>query len=1310
MKLTPSFVNLLKQKLTMANSRSILLNAIPGRLTSRLPLTDFNLIKNGLSKLFLDTLMSQKDFNFKITINFTGRTDEEQGKLSRVGKRVSSIKFDHDDYLKEHGVETFGFGFPVLIRQNPNDASKTVAAPIFIFPLDIKQSFDKPNEWIISRNSESEIRINEVLVSYLENEEHLKLPTIPDEMLDDGVLDENEIKTLCSELISMFYETDIVVNDLNWSEFEEFPDKLISALKNKTEQAKILWNGVFGIFKSQKQNLIKEIDTLISNFDDVFNAAEAEFDWENSHSPMTTDPSQNGVLRSLGESKNIVIQGPPGTGKSQTLTAIVTSALANKKKILVVCEKRTALEVLKSNLEKLIPESKMAIALIEDVAKDRSAIVETVRARTAALLSNNHHLQNMLRVDIDNFEKKAEQIDTQYNALKIPIWNNKAWPGMVSKWINSQKQEKEKQSLYKLQKLFQINQTTDEAYLALRITIEDAARIFGKAKLEYDKLQSSIKLPNDFSNNYNRDIIHIAKDSYNEIDSVLLSFEKLKKEIKANTTSEIKNKIDQSISYLKELNIIVSNAKNKNVDVFQLPMKVKILSIFNSKWKAIVRSAGQARNLHSQLDVFWSEIINMPFVVDELQLKQEYLLSQQNNIIEDKFIQRVKTNSISQYLNPEYVAIYNDCISKLELIDSNLQSIFKSISFSLKGNDMSRIELNAQLAKQKISEITDLEVEIGYYIAWKMFLKKTDTFQSEWIELLYNHPAEDWLKILEDAWLYYNLLDQDQNDKFPTDDSTLRVLKDLGIKIQKNQEILIKHNLDDWFNSGQKRIKQKGLQVNQLFNLRGSKGTSRNSLRKIIQTDLEAFTDFFPLLMFNPSTCSSVLPLQKDFFDLVIFDEASQLRIEETFTALLRGKQVIVSGDSQQMPPSSYFGSAAQILDDESEFDDDISEDESGNIKLIDDASKEMATKESLLEFAIDAGYTETYLDMHYRSKHPDLIEFSNVCFYGGRLVPMPEKSSELPIEYVHVNGLYESQQNRKEAEEIIKLLKNGINSNFSVGIATFNLTQRNLILTLISNERVSDKEFHSKMTLFEQNGFFVKNLENIQGDEKDVIIISTTFGVKADGKFLMNFGPLGKQNGHRLFNVIITRAKIKVFLVTSIPEQKIPEYRERLELYRKVDGRTALMAYLDYSKAVSNNNEQGKAEILQFIKSKISLGQSNLTGASTGLTESPFEEEVYAWLAEAIGVERVKLQYKCGGFRIDMVVFPKDKTSNVKLAIECDGAAYHSDQLSWHYDIYRQDQLEKENFIFHRIWSTNWWRKPEKEFESLLDVINSLN
>jgi very-short-patch-repair endonuclease len=1309
MSLKKPFIEILKQKLTYGNTRSILLNCIPGRLTTRLAINDLDIVSKEFSSQFIDNLTTKNEFTQKFNIAFDGVEDEElKKKIARISKRITSIKYDHDDYEKEHGIETFGFGFPVLVRKSSSDPTKYIAAPVFIWKLNIKQSFNQSREWVLSRSAESEVRLNEVLASFLESEEHIKIPQIPEEMIEDGLLDKAEIATFITQILSQLKGDNTIAFD--WGKFDCFPEKMnISDAVNKT--ARVIWSGVFGIYKSQKQSMIKEMELLLKEYEQYDEAKDEEVaKWEQNHSPMHTDPSQNAVLRSLSVNRNLVIQGPPGTGKSQTLTAIVSSALSNGKKILIVCEKRTALEVLQNNLEKLLPALAGSIGLIEDVSRDRNNIVEKVRSRTAGYLSRMHTLQNLVKEDIERFETKAKTVEAQYSELRRPIWRNHKWADLVSKWMSIDKSNTSSNELYQLQKLFDDQNISETEYYDLVHLIEEGAVLFEKAKNKIDFFDNWLSAANKSNSINSRELIFNLKTQCADLDKINIALKNAIDEYAKYNIEKSKIDLETALKHLEDIIAISNRAKENGINPYKISIATKIKALFISKYREIVKQLDIFQSKIGFIDNVWSVQFQSSFDKYDLERAFEYAKNNKQTASSIILNKALSLNLNSPQKLPNFDL--NTIAVQIQKLKSTLNSI--ALQISIGNNDCEKISFHD--ASPFISEVLTKTREFisnGDYLEdyreWKKYATKLTDNERKWVDFLCAFETQKWKSNLENAWIFNKLIRGDQSNRFPTDDANLQILKDLGLEIQKQQKEVIKYNLDKLYSDGYEKIKKKGLQINQLYNLRGSKGGKRNSLRSIINTDFTAFTDFFPVLMLNPITCSSLLPLQRNIFDIVIFDEASQLRIEDTYSSLIRGKQVVVSGDSQQMPPSSYFESSREILDDEEEVDDELIDQDSQE-QILNDASRDMAVKESLLQFAIDFGYKETYLDMHYRSRHPDLIEFSNVSFYNSRLIPMPEKEKETPIRYIQVNGLYDKRQNETECQEILKILRNEISDSLSVGIATFNLEQRNLILRTIGNERSIDTNFQRKMVALEEKGFFVKNLENIQGDERDVIIISTTFGVRKDGRFLSNFGPITQKNGHRLLNVIITRAKNRVYIVTSIPEGKIADYNAKLNITRKVDGGIGLLAYLDYAKAVSTSNDISKKSILDYIKSKVTLGTQNISDNNAGLSESPFEEEVYNWLAEVIEPKRITQQYPCGGFRIDMVVEPINKSGGLKLAIECDGAAYHTDELTWHHDMYRQEQLEQCGFRFYRIWSTNWWRKPNDEFQKLLKEIEKLS
>ncbi|RLZ07138.1 hypothetical protein EAH69_11865 [Faecalibacter macacae] len=425
---------------------------------------------------------------------------------------------------------------------------------------------------------------------------------------------------------------------------------------------------------------------------------------------------------------------------------------------------------------------------------------------------------------------------------------------------------------------------------------------------------------------------------------------------------------------------------------------------------------------------------------------------------------------------------------------------------------------------------------------------------------------------------------------------------------------------------------------------------------------------------------------------------------------MMKGKQIIIAGDEHQMPPSSFF---TKILDGQIDSEDDLEDDENIFIDDKNNFEAQILNAVSLLDFASLLKFENISLDFHYRSKHPDLIEFSNAAFYNNKLIALPPSHQYNAIQYDNMDGAFIDRINKAEAIKVLEILQNDIHPNKdgsypSVGIATFNIEQRNYIKKLILEKQQDPKlvKFSNKINKLLENGMFVKNLENIQGDERDIIIISTTYGKDKDGRQSERYGLLNFQKGYKLLNVIVTRAKNKCFVVTSIPEDKILNFRQYLALEKSNNRKAVFMAYLAYAKAVSENNEELKNNVLEALKENT----LNKVGPSTFLyaeTESPFEDEVYQYLAEYFGVDNLYTQYKFGGFRID-IVYDFKVAGIPKIAIECDGAKYHSSDEAYLHDIHRQKILEGYGFVFHRIWSTDWWRNPEFEFNRLKDFIET--
>ena len=1303
------FLEILKNKLSYGSTRSILLNCLPGRTGSRLGINEVDLLKKDFSSSFVDQLCSSPDFDIKIPIllRTPKSTDpplikqaleEENLKKSKIERKLVNIKYDHDDILKEHGIETFGFGFPILVRRNPADPTSIIVAPLLIWPLDIRQDFDKSKTWTISRKAEKGIQVNEALRSFLKSEQQVDMPTLPESATDDGIIDKTELETFIHSLKGKLNISNPGMHQ--WNYLDVIPER-VDLEKETQGQSRIIFSGVFGIYKSQKQSLINDLNELIQQMQDQADSGNINNSfpmvWGHTSTPIQVDPSQHSVVRSLAQKDSIVIQGPPGTGKSQTLTAIIATALSDRKKVLVVCEKRTALEVIRQNMVRQYPFLERAIALIEDVSSDRNLIVKKARERETQpdRVSMATGMVAAFKKQYRDFEDRIALADNRYKELLEPLHGNLLWMDGVAEWIQM---DIDASSLPELEwmvgRMQKMGLPTHEGD-----TRSTLARLYQLFLLSHEKLDAydelfctaieTAELPSIPKKL--RSLSFELKMVFDELDPLLKRYGQLCLDHATQQQDTCQQEAQQLADRIRFVSPFLANP-------YEATWWEKFKLIFNSQKSKILQAAAEATILCQNIQEQYGKLGKAPLDAALADTWVKTFTEQRGQLIADFMAPEYASPSIKTgHLSAQETDKWNNNIRELDEIFHTLMAIFNMAHLSYSGHPLQVQMEKWEALKAFMQEQSNNEAAIQHYLAWREALALASEPVREVVRMFMSRQKEDWSITYRKLELYAMLSKAHQEHRYPEHEHHLHEILALQQELKKKQDIMIHDNIMVWFNDGLMKYEGSQTGFRKLFNLRGANGESRNSLRRIIHQDTEAFTDMHPLILANPGAVSSLFPLQSDLFDLVIFDEASQLRIEDTFSSLLRGKSVIVSGDSQQMPPSSYFESSRR-LDYVNAEDEDLADEE----LLMEELDLEMANRESLLEWAIDEGYSQTYLDMHYRSRHPDLIAFSNTCFYGSRLIPMPGTIKESPIVFKQVDGTYAMRMNEQEADEVIQLLRREIPANKSVGVATFNLVQRNLILDKINKLRYEDAQFHAKMTALDQQGFFVKNLENIQGDERDIIIMSTTFGASKDGAFRMSFGPISQKNGYRLLNVIITRAKERMYVLTSIPQHKQLEYKAQLEQDKRVSGKSGLLAYLIYCCHVSQGNAESKLSLLQEIKSFLEAGNQAMINLQE---KSSFEEGVAKWLGSIFGSESVQTKYACGGFVIDLA-FTHPQTG-VKLALVTDGAAYHSNELFWHNDAYRQEQLEKEGYRYIRLWTAAWWRNREAEQQKLLEILS---
>jgi superfamily I DNA and/or RNA helicase/very-short-patch-repair endonuclease len=1211
------FLKQLSRKLKTGNLRTIHLNALPGRYATRLDVFDLGEIDADLPHSFLNHLHADPNFRFPISfdrIRLSALKEESQNRLNFVAKKLNALYYENNDNLLEHGIKTFGFGYPLLIKRDKRDPNRIIKAPILIWNLDIDKSVRKTNEWAISRSEEYSVSINDVLISHLESDENISISKLSPELLEDGIVNENEMKDICSEVLRQLNA--ITENDILSSNNVKCPDRdIIENLSSDTPS--IIWAGIFGLYRAQKESIIKDIDNLLKNFDSFqFDKLKVERYQTSSVSSIPTDPSQEEIINSLSHKNTKIIQGPPGTGKSQSLTAIITNALENNAKCLVVCEKKTALDVIYENLKRL--EIENLCVVIDDVSKDRRKVIDAARnvidegSATGVGFRKFDFEQKYQR-----FIELRNEINRKHHAVIKKIFGDDHWKDLIGRFIANDK----KQSRLLLSKSLNEDYYDYDykEYSKLSKIVNDGSILFEKVgKLENPLIAL-------------RDSCFIG--SYSHSRRVALE----------GNLSILEN---LACSVLKNLNEGFRTFGEKFFDNRKFRIKItKLLSLVLSKFKE---------------------------------------LRKQKETVMENFSKLVKAHETKSILDYEFKNCDN--IDSLENIVADATKFLEQV----------------RQLKNNLSDFKE-------YYDWRSFYVSLENKNKEIVNALSRTETTDWNTVFK-SWYYDKVLTRLEKELGPflTDKQQIEELGQLTNDLKASQRKKIQSIWAEKVSNSIARYQKLGGNAKALYNYRRNNQYGRqNSLRKIIETDSALFTDLFPVVLLNPVVCGSIMPMREGMFDVVIFDEASQLRIEDTYTSLIRGKHKIVSGDKHQMPPSDYFqgGAIMDYVGNESDVDEEDGNEIGQNDNIV------LAESESLLKFASDSNYSTSYLDFHYRSRHPYLIDFSNAAFYGSRLIPMPAQYEYKPIRFVPVNGLYEKNgTNPAEARKIINILfeeikpfKNGVFP--SVGIATLNMYQRNLILNLIQDECLLNPKYLEKFLNINKSGFFVKNLENIQGDEKDIIIISTTFGLDSEGRFDQRFGPINQSKGYKLLNVIITRAKYRVYLCTSIPNEYISRYKAEIENYGNVK-KGIFYAYLAYCKSIEQDNENARLQILSLLKR--TSPETSLQKID-GFVESPFEQEVYDYLIQHIEEGRIAPQHRIGGFLIDFIV--KSKINNEPLvAVECDGASYHSSNEAYAYDLYRQEQLEKYGLKVYRIWSTNWWNAREKEIQKLIAFIDAVD
>ena len=751
---------------------------------------------------------------------------------------------------------------------------------------------------------------------------------------------------------------------------------------------------------------------------------------------------------------------------------------------------------------------------------------------------------------------------------------------------------------------------------------------------------------------------------------------KLRNKILAYSKSETNNddkiiiESEKLISWASELDSIKSNLSTYQVTVQKNSLKDKINTLI--ELKSLLQDIESMNDIGQYyFDEDWkSHKSDIKILKEKLTNIQEFKKHYDDGYFNDRTIEFIDSNNfniLDDYLN-EMSEVKVSITNKYSEIDRILHFKSELKIDDINSANVSNMENNTNEMLERIENLND----------YRLYAKYCRDYSDKYAKQLIEYINDDKIKSeLVTSLFHYNFANIALTDIFSTEtildefnynlhEERLSKFKELDRNVIEDNKYRVREVLGR--NRPNMAIAAGAGSSLGILKKEMSKKRKIKPIRKILTEASDVISSIKPCFMMSPLSIAQYLDpaIYESYFDYVIFDEASQVKIEDAIGAMLRGEKYIVMGDTKQLPPTTFF---------EKELDIDEEDEEEGIADNI----------ESILHLCKNSFETKM-LKWHYRSRHESLISVSNQEFYNNDLYvfPSPTKESDdlgLKFEY-NPNTVYargDGTNNIKEAENVVEYAFNCFRKwgkSRSLGIGTFNLKQRNTIMDILEKKLKDNPELEQFFNEDGKEGFFVKNLENIQGDERDIILISIGYGKDQNNKLSLSFGPLNKEGGERRLNVLITRAKKQCVVFSNF---KSSEMHTTEKTPRGVE---ALKTFLYYA-------ENGK------------FPENYHTGEDF---ESPFEESVYNFLTdEGYTVEK---QVGCAGYKIDLAIVDKDDANRYVLAIECDGATYHSSPLARDRDRLRQEVLEGLGWKFHRIWSTDWYHVNKTAKQRLLDAV----
>ncbi|MDE5567427.1 MAG: DUF3320 domain-containing protein, partial [Muribaculaceae bacterium] len=1229
--------------------------------------------------------------------------------------------------LEENGANTLYLALGLLKWFETPSSTRPRFAPILLLPIEIIRKSAAKGYVIRTRDEETmlNITLQEMLRQYFGIS--IKIDPLPrDEKGIDVPKVLNIIRRAIMSQTGWDVEEQAIIGNFSFSKFIMWND--IHNNADKLARNKVVASLISGKLEWQPESCSMENIDL----DEEFPAGAVAL-------PISADSSQFEAICAAVDNKSFILHGPPGTGKSQTITNIIANALYNGKKVLFVAEKMAALQVVQRRLESigLAPfclemhsnKTKKSSVLEQlkrttEVVKRKSsekfrAEAEQINALRRELNDYVHTLHKIYPAGLSLYDCFAGYASSGYDgktanvaqttlAETTPaskteadiavseyqtICNHCGLPGehplagigltaYSSSAKGDAKQHLENLSrnlkqlldtlpslsavlkfdpsalssgqIQSLKEIATVLMTADAIPVELLKTAHQQelfSRIDEAVKTGLERDEICAKLLSDFD----RQILTCDTAAWeNQWNASLskwwlprfLSQRKIRSRLKAlsktkrRLTNDEISRLFPSLDRYHEDKTKITDFTRQLGSYFGL-----MWSNENPDWNAVTEASKNVSTLYRNIGPLTRDIAKTTefrknlcdslecgpgafrdMYGDKLRSFLDVIaaVSAESHYICDLLATQTLADH-SEYSVDEQLAIVNRWLENLDLLHDRVT--YNAMRRKLEDLGFGGIVSMVEDGKVPVALITGF-YKNSFYKSYAEYILDREPMMNEFHGMLFEEKVERFKSLISE----FERLTRDE----------------LYAKLAAGLPALQKEAAQ----SSEVGILQRNIR-------NGGRGTS---IRKLFDQIPDLLTRMCPCMLMSPISVAQYIDAGGAPFDLVIFDEASQMPTSEAVGAIARGANVIVVGDPKQMPPTSFFSTNA--------YDED-------------NADKE--DLESILDDCLALTLPSKYLLWHYRSKHESLIAFSNVKFYENKLLTFPSPDDlTTKVGWQQVKGVYDrgkTRQNRAEAEAIIaevkKRLSNPETARRSIGIVTFNTNQQSLIEDLLTDMFRDNPELET-IALEREEPIFIKNLENVQGDERDVILFSIGYGPDKDGKIALNFGPLNRDGGWRRLNVAVSRARYEMKVFSTLTADQIDLNRT------SADGVAGLKAFLEYA-------EKGRGALYAQIKSDTQTTDDLILSIAADLTARGYT---------------VKTNVGCSGYKIDLGVVDPDNPDKYLLGILCDGYNYKTARTAHDRIVTQSSVLKMLGWNLHRVWSMDWWDNRDRTIDAIVKAI----